>query len=141
MKRIPTKFVISTEGEGAAERPQYFLRCATALVAALVLSFASYLRAQDFESNLHPNTPQTASPARAEASAALEAKDYPKALKLLTKLAADNPQDADLLYDLGAAQDALDQVSPAEQSLIGSAIRRGSRSPMAARTGTHFRCP
>ena len=54
--------------------------------------------------------------AYAEANAALEAHDYDRALKLLAPLAAANPKDAAILYDLGAAQDALDQGSAAELS-------------------------
>ncbi len=53
---------------------------------------------------------------RAQANAALEARDYTKAVKLLAPLAAANPKDAHILYDLGSAQDELDQPTPAEQS-------------------------
>jgi predicted Zn-dependent protease len=52
----------------------------------------------------------------AEANEALQAQDYPKALKLLTPLAEADPKDAHLLFDLAVAQDQLDQNSPAEAS-------------------------
>ncbi|SNS84012.1 Tetratricopeptide repeat-containing protein [Granulicella rosea] len=73
-----------------------------------------HLPAQDFDANrTHTVAP---SPARAEANAALEARDYPLALKLLKKLAAEDPKDAHVLYDLAYTQDALDQNSEAEAS-------------------------
>jgi tetratricopeptide (TPR) repeat protein len=53
-------------------------------------------------------------PLRAQANEALDKQDYPTALKLLTTLAAKNPTDAHLLYDLALTQDALDQTSEAE---------------------------
>lgn len=59
----------------------------------------------------HPATAQVE-----EANEALASHDYERALKLLGALAAANPKDAKTLYDLGSAQDALDQGSPAEQS-------------------------
>jgi predicted Zn-dependent protease len=57
---------------------------------------------------------QPQDPARAEASDALDKQDFATALKLLTPLAEKSPNDARLLYDLGFAQDALDQTSAAE---------------------------
>ena len=51
---------------------------------------------------------------RAAATAALERGDFAGALKLLTPLAEQNPGDARVLFDLGEAQDALDQRSAAE---------------------------
>ena len=56
---------------------------------------------------------QQQDPLRAQAATALEQRDFPTALKLLTPLAAQNPHDAHLLYDLGFTQDALDQTSAA----------------------------
>jgi predicted Zn-dependent protease len=52
----------------------------------------------------------------AEANAALDARDFAKALKLLAPLAEASPKDAHLLFDLALAQDELDQTSPAESS-------------------------
>jgi Flp pilus assembly protein TadD len=60
--------------------------------------------------------PAPQDPQRAEANAAIDRKDYPTALKLLTALAEKSPNDARLLYDLGFTQDALDQTSAAEAS-------------------------
>ncbi len=84
------------------------------LLLALALSFPAAL-AQDFNTDVHTQpAPQTSQ--RTQANAALEAHDFERALKLLTPLAAASPKDARLLYDLGSAQDALDQTSAAEQS-------------------------
>ncbi len=69
--------------------------------------------AQDF-SGASKASPTTG--ARAEANAALEARDYAKAVKLLEPLAAANPTDARVLYDLGSAQDELEQAAAAEKS-------------------------
>ena len=57
-----------------------------------------------------------ANPILAQANSALEAHDYARALRMLTQLAEANPKDANILYDLGTAQDALDQNGPAERS-------------------------
>jgi predicted Zn-dependent protease len=70
------------------------------------------VHAQDF-GNTVPN-PQN--PQRQAANEALAAHDFPRALQLLAPLAAASPSDAQLLYDLGSAQDALDQAGPAETS-------------------------
>ena len=87
--------------------------CSLRLFAVLFFVCVS-VSAQEPESGLHPRA--TPSPQIAEVNAALAAHDYEKALALLTPLAAANPKDARILYDLGSAQDALDQASPAEQS-------------------------
>ncbi|HMF63336.1 MAG TPA: tetratricopeptide repeat protein [Edaphobacter sp.] len=92
--------------------------------ARLLIFLASLLAIGNLQAQLPAGTtdatahPQTApqDPLRAEANAALDKQDYPTALKLLTTLAAKNPNDPRLLYDLASAQDALDQVSPAETS-------------------------
>jgi len=86
----------------------HLLLCVSLLVAA------RGLRAQDFDGNLRPRT--APDPQIVEANAALEARDYGKAIALLTPLAAANPKDAHILYDLGSAHDALDHTAPAEQS-------------------------
>ena len=81
-----------------------------ALTWMLAVSLAG---AQDFSGQPKAG-PQNG--ARAEANAALEARDYAKAAKLLEPLAAANPKDARVLYDLGSAQDELDQPAAAEKS-------------------------
>ncbi|RZU43538.1 tetratricopeptide repeat protein [Edaphobacter modestus] len=53
-------------------------------------------------------------PLRAQAADALAKQDYATAVKLLSTLAEKNPRDAQVLYNLGSAQDALDQTSDAE---------------------------
>jgi tetratricopeptide (TPR) repeat protein len=55
-------------------------------------------------------------PLRSQASEALAKQDYATAAKLLANLAEKNPNDAQVLYNLGSAQDALDQTSEAEAS-------------------------
>lgn len=78
-------------------------------VALLLLAPA--LPAQAFQQN-----PKSAPPPRSQANDALEARDFPRALKLLAPLAQADPKDSRLLYDLGSVQDALDQPSASEQS-------------------------
>ena len=72
------------------------------------------LAGQDFGGGTDSTTQQAA--ALQEANAALTVGDYPAALKLLKPLAEEQPRNARVLYDLGTAQDALDQVSGAETS-------------------------
>jgi len=55
-------------------------------------------------------------PLRTQASDALQKGDYATAAKLLASLVEKNPNDAQVLYNLGSAQDALDQTSAAEAS-------------------------
>jgi predicted Zn-dependent protease len=79
--------------------------------------------AQDFNHDEKPTSPQNAE--IVAANAALEARDWAKAVKLLTPLAEANPKDARLLYDLGSAEDALDQASEAEQSYRAAILDDG----------------
>jgi predicted Zn-dependent protease len=53
-------------------------------------------------------------PLRAQAADALQKQDYATAVKLLTALAEKNPNDAQVLYNLGSSHDALDQAFDAE---------------------------
>jgi len=53
-------------------------------------------------------------PLRTQAADALSKQDYATAVKLLSTLAEKNPKDAQVLYNLGSAQDALDHSSDAE---------------------------
>jgi Flp pilus assembly protein TadD len=55
-------------------------------------------------------------PLRSQAAEALAKQDYAAAAKLLSTLAEKNPKDAQVLYNLASAQDALDQTSEAEAS-------------------------
>ena len=55
-------------------------------------------------------------PLRTQANTALDNRDFPAALKLLTALAEKSPNDPHLLYDLASTQDALDQDSAAAQN-------------------------
>lgn len=55
-------------------------------------------------------------PLRTQAADALNRQDYPTAARLLSTLAEKNPHDAQVLYNLGSAQDALNQPAAAEAS-------------------------
>jgi predicted Zn-dependent protease len=71
-------------------------------------------RAQDFSGGEKVAAPQAA--AMQAANDALFDGDWAKAIKLLKPLAEADPKNAQVLYDLGSAQDALDQEGPAEES-------------------------
>lgn len=84
------------------------------LLAGICFAVA-FAHGQDFSTNVETKpSPQAA--AIAEANAALAAGEYARALKLLAPLAAADPHNALLAYDLGSSQDALDQTQAAEQS-------------------------
>ena len=53
---------------------------------------------------------------RSQAADSIERGDMPAALKLLTQLNEKEPENAGILFNLGSAQDALDQPSNAEES-------------------------
>ena len=59
------------------------------------------------------------------ANDALAAKDWPKAVKLLQPIADADPKNAHVLYDLGSAEDALDQADAAEQSYRAAIMNAG----------------
>jgi predicted Zn-dependent protease len=93
------------------------------LIFSGVLLLAVSAGAQDFSGAEKVPAPESA--AMQAANAALEARDWQKAVKLLTPLAAENPKDAHVLYDLGSAEDALDQGSAAEQSYRAAILDDG----------------
>ena len=62
------------------------------------------------------STPAKDNVLRTQAANAIEAGDMPTALKLLKQLSDQEPEDAGVLFNLGSAQDALDQTSNAEES-------------------------
>lgn len=64
---------------------------------------------------------QAEDPLRIQASEAMERRDYSAALRLLNTLETKYPHDARVLFDLGSAQDALEQNSAAEASYRKSA--------------------
>ena len=84
-----------------------------AFVLYLTLA-AGTAAAQDFSHDQTLVPPANAT--RAQANDALATHEYARALKLLEPLAQANPKDARLLYDLGSAQDALDQATAADAS-------------------------
>ena len=104
---------------GQVSRPRRRHSALQSVIFSTVLLTGVFAHAQ-----LPPGTtdttaqPQTApqDPQRAEATAAIDRRDYPTALKLLSALAEKTPNDPHLLYDLGFTQDALDQTSAAETS-------------------------
>jgi tetratricopeptide (TPR) repeat protein len=61
-------------------------------------------------------------PLRAQANEALGKQDYATAVKLLSELAKKNPKDAEVLYNLGSAQDALGNTDEAEANYRLAAI-------------------
>ncbi len=69
----------------------------------------------DASSSSQPS-PQNNEALRSQAADAIEHGDMPSALKLLTQLNAKEPENAGILFNLGSAQDALDQTSNAEES-------------------------
>jgi predicted Zn-dependent protease len=92
------------------------------LLLGFLVSAVCAAGAQDLN---HDATPAPQNEQVIAANAALEARDWPKAVKLLSSLAEANPKDAHLLYDLGSAQDALDQDSEAEQSYRAAILDDG----------------
>ena len=69
----------------------------------------------DANSSSQPS-PQDHDALRSQAADAIDRGDMPAALKLLTQLSVKEPEDAGILFNLGSAQDALDQTSNAEES-------------------------
>ena len=94
------------------------LRWAVALSCLSVLPSQAQLPAgtSDASSAVATSDDGRGTPLRQQASLALEHGDFAGALKLLTQLSERNPNDAPLWFDLGSAQDALDQSSSAETS-------------------------
>jgi predicted Zn-dependent protease len=85
-------------------------RRAAVVAALLVGTFAVTLAAQDFS---HPDTqlaPQTS--LIQQANDALAAGEFSTALKILTSLNAQTPNDPQILYDLGLTLEALDAAPP-----------------------------
>lgn len=89
---------------------------------ALLLALAT-ARAQDFSGGQKVVGPQA--PTMQAANDALAANDWAKAVKLLKPMAEADPKNAQVLYDLGSAQDALDQEGPAEESYRAAILDAG----------------
>jgi Tfp pilus assembly protein PilF len=93
-------------------------RAARFLVLAAFLSLlpvcARSLPAQDFSHESAQPAPQT--PLIQQANDALASGDYSGALKLLSSLNAQLPNNAQVLYDIGLALDALSDTAPAPAS-------------------------
>ncbi len=114
----PTRRMRRTRGEWDARGVRVLL-----LAAGLVLTSGMPLAAQDFSGAEKAAAPQ--SEAMQAANEALVARDWVKAVKLLQPLAAADPQNAQVLYDLGSAQDALEQETAAEQSYRAAILDAG----------------
>src|SRR5215469_14722513 len=90
------------------------------VAASLSLIFSTALfTARTTQAQLPAGTRDAASqpqqdPLRSQAAEALAKQDYATAAKLLSALAEKNPNDAQVLYNLGSAHDALDQTPAAE---------------------------
>jgi len=84
-------------------------RVATFLLA--ILLFAPSLAAQDFSHTDSQPVPQTA--LIQQANDALAASDFAAALKILTSLNAQTPNNPQVLYDLGLTLEALGPAAPA----------------------------
>ena len=86
------------------------LAAAFLLAVALGILLASALHAQDFS---HPDTqPAPQAALIQQANDALAASDFPTALKILTNLNTQTPNNPQVLYDLGLTLEALDNPSP-----------------------------
>ncbi len=98
------------------------------LYPAFLLSVLGAAHAQlppgttDASSSSRPEA-QPEDPARTQAAEALDRRDFPAALKLLTTLAEKYPTDARVLFDLASAQDALAEL-PAQISAAEATYRR-----------------
>lgn len=105
----------------AAAPNRYFSIAAAILFSTALMAFPSsaQLPAGTTDATAQPQ-PAPQDPLRIQASEALDKRDYPTALKLLTTLTEKNPTDAHLLYDLASTQDALDQ--PAAEATYRRAI-------------------
>ena len=100
-------------------RPQALDKLRRLLRTTLVILFcgmASVSKAQLPAGTRDASSQPQQDPLRSQASEALAKQDYATAVKLLATLAEKNPNDAQVLYNLGSAQDALDQTSEAEAS-------------------------
>ncbi len=86
-------------------------------VGTLTLRVAAQLPAgtSDATSSSQPASP-VQDALRSQAADAIERGDMPAALKLLSQLNEKEPENAGILFNLGSAQDALDQPGPAEES-------------------------
>ncbi len=92
-----------------------------AMVLGLLVSGTAL--GQDFSGGQKAPDPQA--PAMKAADDALAANDWAKAVTLLKPLAEANPKNAEVLYDLGSAEDALDQEGPAEESYRAAILDEG----------------
>jgi Flp pilus assembly protein TadD len=96
-------------------RPSHPPSIATALLVAAALAVVSApLRAQDFSQPDSEPAPQAALVQKA--NAALATGDLPAALKILTTLNTQTPNNSQVLYDLGLTLEALADTSPTSAS-------------------------
>jgi Flp pilus assembly protein TadD len=103
-----------------------------ASLATLTLLTASFLAspAQDFS---QPDSkPDPTAPLIQQANDLLAAGDYPAALKVLTTLNAQTPNNPQVLYDLGLATEALEDAQPATASQIAASAETYYRKAIAA---------
>src|ERR1019366_4837573 len=105
-----------------SHRDEWGLLAATCLLAALLAAPA--LAAQDFS---HPDSgPAPQTPLIQQANAALAASDFPAALKILTGLNSQTPNNPQVLYDLGLTLEALGPAALEPTSLATNNEQRAT---------------
>ena len=110
------------------------LRAVPSSVLAALLIAPLPLRAQDFS---HPSTqPSPAAPLIQQANDALSSGDYAGALKILTTLNAQLPNNPQVLYDLGLALDALSDTAPTNSASPAADSATSSSSSSAPAPAT-----
>lgn len=95
------------------------MRSVLLLLALAVGTHAQQLPAGTRDANDHSQE-NAASARMNQAEAALEKGDFPSAVKLLKALAAEHPKDAQVLYDLGYAEERSGDETGAEQAYEGA---------------------
>ncbi|HWB32091.1 MAG TPA: tetratricopeptide repeat protein [Acidobacteriaceae bacterium] len=104
-------------------------RLASSLVLLALLTPLP-LRAQDFS---HPDTrPAPQTPLIQQANNDLAAGDYPAALKILTSLNTQLPNNPQVLYDLGLTLEALAETGPAASAANASDTSSSNSAPAPA---------
>jgi Flp pilus assembly protein TadD len=112
----PASGLRSRGWKGWVDRAPTFLFAAVFLAATL-----APLAAQDFSQTQTKPSPQAA--LTQQANDALAAGDFPAALKLLTTLNTQTPNDPQILYTLGLTLEALEAAAPAPPTPAASAAK------------------
>jgi predicted Zn-dependent protease len=94
---------------------------------------ASFLVAQAQDFSQPDSKPDPTAPLIQQANDLLAAGNYPAALKILTTLNAQNPNNPQILYDLGLATEALEDAQPNSQPTTNN------EQPTTASAETYYR--